>query len=117
MKAKSKCETKFCRNDKYKNYKICNKCKSRRFRANNPMRSAYNCLKASAKKRHKEFDIDFDVFVNFCQETQYIARKGITKRKYHIDRKDATKGYTINNIQLLTCSANSKKAATEKYPF
>lgn len=117
MKSANKCQTPYCRNDRYKNYKVCNKCKSREFRKNNPLRSSYNALKNGAKRRGKEFGLAFETFAQFCHETNYIARKGITKRKYHIDRIDASKGYTIDNIQVLTCSANSRKAAGEKYPF
>lgn len=117
MKPTHKCQTKYCRNDRYPGQTTCNKCKSRKFRELNPVRYAYNALKHNARRRGKAFDLDFETFAKFCQSTGYMARKGITKRKLHIDRIDASKGYTIDNIQVLTCSENSRKASGEKYPF
>lgn len=33
----------------------------------------------------------------------------------HIDRKDRTRGYVPDNVQVLTCSENSSKGNREKY--
>jgi hypothetical protein len=48
-------------------------------------------------------------FKQFCQETNYIAGKGRTLLSYSIDRIDNTKGYTIDNIRVITVTENSRK--------
>lgn len=57
----------------------------------------------------KEFKLTFEEFKKFAIETNYIQGKGKNKTSYHIDRIDETKGYTIDNIQVLTNSENVKK--------
>lgn len=89
--------------------RISNSEKSRRYRAKNPIRYAYHNLKSNSKRRGKEFDLTFEQFKEFCYKTNYIQGKGITKDSYSIDRKDNDKGYTIDNIRILTVSENSKK--------
>lgn len=89
--------------------KICSTCSSRNWRKNNPIRYAYNNLKGHAKARGKEFTLTFEQFKEFAVKADYIAKKGRQSYSYHIDRKDETKGYTIDNIQILTNGENVRK--------
>lgn len=73
------------------------------------MRDAYLNLKSNAKRRGKVFELTFDQFREFASQCQYIKKKGRTANSYHIDRIDETKGYTIDNIQLLTNIENIQK--------
>lgn len=75
----------------------------------NPIRAAYLDLKNNAKRRGKDFKLTFEQFKQFCIKTKYIDVKGRGKESYHIDRIDENKGYTIDNIQILTNSQNVKK--------
>ena len=104
-----KCATKYCQTTAAKHRTICSKCISRRYRANNPIQSAYQNLRTNAKRRGKEFDLTFIQFKEFAIKTNYIAGKGRSSTSYHIDRIDEEKGYTIDNIQVLTNAENSKK--------
>lgn len=81
----------------------------RNWRKNNPEKYCYQTLRNNAKRRGKEFDLTFDQFLNFATKTDYILGKGRTRESFHIDRIDETKGYTLNNIQVLTNSENVKK--------
>lgn len=104
-----KCTTKYCNNKALKHRTICGKCKSRKYRENNPIQAAYQNLRTNAKRRNKEFDLTFEQFKEFAIKTNYILGKGKSQTSYHIDRIDETKGYTIDNIQILTNTENVKK--------
>lgn len=72
-------------------------------------------LRDNAKRRGKIFELTFEQFETFAIKTQYYKKKGIYSDNYHIDRIDESKGYTIDNIQVLTNSANIKKFLSYKY--
>lgn len=110
----AKCKTKRCRNY-VKSGEYCSKCKSRKYRENNPERCVYLNLKSNAKRRGKEFDISFDDFLKFAIDTDYFKKRGIKKKSLHIDRIDESRGYTIDNIQTLTNSNNVKKYLRYRY--
>jgi len=73
------------------------------------MKYAYYNLRSNAKHRGKEFDLTFEQFKKFAIETDYFVGKGKKKDSYSIDRIDNNKGYTLDNIQIMTLSENSKK--------
>jgi hypothetical protein len=95
--------------------KICSACQSRIWRAKNTYRAAYIILKFNAKRRGHEFTLTFEQFKKFAIKTKYIKGKGIFRDNLHIDRKDETKGYTIDNIQILTNSQNIRKYLEYKF--
>ena len=73
------------------------------------MRAAYKALRDNSKRRHKEFTLTFEQFQQFAIEVDYIKKKGRSNRAYHIDRQDNDKGYTIDNIRVLTGLQNRRK--------
>lgn len=93
--------------------KKCGYCRLKKWRKDNPIKYAYSNLKNNAKQRGKFFDLTFEQFKKFAIKTEYIKKAGIKKNAYHIDRIDEYGGYTVDNIQLLTNSENSKKFHTE----
>jgi hypothetical protein len=109
----SKCETKYCRNTTDRKY--CSTCRSQQSRQRNPIRYAYNNLKANAKRRGKEFTLTLSEFTYFCIQYDYIQGKGKTKTSFSIDRMENDKGYTKDNIRILTLSDNSKKGSKTLY--
>jgi len=86
----------------------------RDWRSANPIRAAYTNLKQNASRRKKSFAITFEEFAAWCKETNYITRKGREGDKMHIDRINHLKGYSIDNIQILSCRENSQKGNREK---
>jgi hypothetical protein len=86
----------------------------REWRANNPVRDAFNNLKASARRRRKAFTIAYDDFAVWCQQTGYHEMRGRLANEVQVDRIDPHGGYTIDNIQTLTCSANTAKGNRER---
>lgn len=112
------CPVKGCRNKRspehYKHGGVCPRCWMRAWRASNPVRDAWNNLRNSARRRGKLFGITFKEFVQWCAQTSYIELRGHTADCAHIDRIDFRRGYTLDNIQILTCSENSTKGNYEK---
>lgn len=78
-------------------------------RKRDPVRYAYQNLKDNTKHRGIHFDLTIEQFREFCIEYDYIAGKGRSATSYTIDRIDVTQGYTVDNIQRLTKSENSRK--------
>lgn len=103
------CDIKYCINKTPKGRNRCNTCKSKQWREKFPIKAAFNNLKASAKKRNIEFTLTLEEFEEFCYETEYIQYKGKTKHCYSVDRIDNDKGYTRDNIRILTVSENASK--------
>ena len=111
------CQVSWCKNPPaawYQNSKlkilaVCHKCRCRRYRANNPIKYAYESIKDSAKKRSISFTISLEDFTDWCNATGYADNKGKYRLTNHCDRIDATKGYEVGNLQLLTERENVQK--------
>ncbi len=119
------CAVAYCRRKRRadKKSRLCHTCESREYRANHPIRAAYYNLRSHAKRRGIPVTITFDQFEAFVLSTGYIHKKGNRLRSHlNIDRIDNTKGYSVDNIQVLTLYENGCKAwYTDKrgddYPF
>lgn len=93
---------------------ICSRCLMLRWRANNPKRAAWNWLHRSAQKRDIPVKITFEQFVAWGDKHGYFDRKGRQKWNLTIERKDSTRGYELDNMEVLIMSANAAKGASEK---
>jgi hypothetical protein len=91
-------------------HRICNTCASRRKRNKNPLRYAYETLRNNVYRRKGRafFYLTFEEFKQYAIETEYMGKKGITKKGFHIDCKDPTMGYFIGNIRPLTNTLNNQ---------
>lgn len=90
---------------------LCHAHAKREYAQRNPLRYCYNSLKQNAKRRGKEFTLSFDEFAAFAVKTDYINKRGKNSESYTIDRIDPTKGYSADNIQVLTNAQNVRKYA------
>lgn len=108
--AKRICKTKYCKREARKGRTICSTCDKRIWRKNNPLKACFQTLRQNARRRGKEFELTIEQFEKFCFETFYIAGKGRKKQHFSIDRIDNNKGYTVDNIGVLTKTENSKKS-------
>ncbi len=93
------------------NGSLCHAHAKRAYAARNPMRYAYNNLRGNARRRGKVFELTFEQFADFAVKTDYINKRGTGSDSYTIDRIDPTKGYTADNIQVLTNAQNVRKYA------
>lgn len=89
---------------------VCNKCKRRRWRYNNPIKYIHSELCRSAKRRGIYFDIHPGEFIEFCLSNNLYERSSkFSKDTLTVDRIDPELGYTMSNIQVITQSENSKR--------
>lgn len=101
-----KCATKFCRRKRAPNRTLCHRCRNKKYAQRNKIVYAFNVLKSNAKRRCKEFTLTLDEFKTFCTNTGYINNKGTTSNSMTIDRIDNSRGYSFDNIRVLTLSEN-----------
>ena len=104
-----KCSTSYCRNNARPKGKTCHACRSKLYRAKNPVAAAYHLLKSNAKRRGKVFSISLDYFKQFCREFDYIRGKGKTKTSYTVECKINELGYVEGNLQVLPLVENARK--------
>lgn len=113
LKLKSKgslCRISYCRKPRMGKASICAMHHSRRLKEINPSCYFFNLLRCNAKRRGKEFNLTLTEFRLFCEETGYLKNKGRLGHHATIDRIDNEKGYSFDNIQVLSKSMNSFKA-------
>jgi hypothetical protein len=93
----------------------------RRLQENDPVK--YTCvqMRCSAQKRAKkqglEFDITTDFLIEIAPKTCPVFHEPLeygggqkTKMSASLDRIDSTKGYTRDNVQIISSLANSMKS-------
>ncbi len=80
------------------------------------MRYTYNLLKSNARKRKKEFTLTFEHFVEICNNSEYMQKKGRKASSLTLDRVLNELGYGDGNLAVVTKSANSIKRNTVDYP-
>jgi len=105
------CVVAFCNNkagNKGK-FRFCYKHHRQHQKFNNPLRYWFDVLRQNARSRKKEFNLTIEEFKLFCDKTNYLKLKGKNSGSYTIDRINNNKGYTIDNMQVLTLSQNSRK--------
>jgi hypothetical protein len=112
-KSPTLCWNAYCTNDaapaESRTGGLCAKCKKSDYRERNPLRYAFENIRRSAQKRRIQFSLTLEEFEAFCKETNYLKLKGNGCGFMHVDRKDSTKGYSENNIQILEHSENCSK--------
>lgn len=105
-----RCKTPYCRKQPAPGKNFCYKCRSRSYRAANPITALYHRAKGHAKERGHEFLLTRDQFEAFCHETGYHLTKGRTAEAMSIDRIRGDEPYQVGNIQIKSVSANSIKS-------
>lgn len=88
---------------------------SAEWRRKNPIHAAYLNKKSNAKKRGIPFMLTLEEWTEFCIATDYVKSQAETRTAYHVDRIDNNKGYTIDNIELITAADNVRKQWTVDY--
>lgn len=73
------------------------------------MKYHFNLLRCGANRRKIPFDLTYEEYEKFCVETGYHEKRGKQPSSLTIDRKNATRGYSYDNIQVLTHAENSAR--------
>lgn len=113
-KKAGKCKAYRCPDNSTKKDRFCSKHSKRFQKEKNEASYVYNLVKSNAGKRKIEFTITLDEFKLFCKETDYLALRGKKASSASIDRINPLKGYSYDNIQVLSLADNSAKMHTDK---
>lgn len=117
---RGRCPVSRCRNaprnlrDHPQSAQLCGSHAKELWRIRNPVQAAYDTLRTHARARRKEFTITLAEFRSLVEPTRYLDDKGNERHSLHIDRIDATLGYTTGNLQVLTCTENVVKGNAER---
>lgn len=103
-----------CMKSKIASSSLCPKHKRARQKMQNPYRYWYDVLRQNARARKIFFDLDFEYWKDWCDETGYLIIKGKGAEYGTVDRIRPELGYVKGNLQILTCRANSKKVWVDK---
>lgn len=117
-----KCPVRFCRRDsragdgnrKPAKHRLCCKHRSTLTRILDPVRTTFAEKKSNAKTRGIEWKLTLEQYREVVMQQEYMDNKGRTRHCLHLDRKDATKGYEVGNLQIITCAENVAKGNKER---
>lgn len=117
-----RCPVKFCRRPsradragrKPSAHRLCGRHSKAAWRLNHPTEHAFSNARHHARQRGIVWLITLDEFRLFVEGQGYVDGKGSFKLCLHLDRIDATKGYEVGNLQVLTCTANVTKGNQER---
>jgi len=93
---------------------LCGSHHKEKWRMDNPAHAAFDNLRTSARKRKIPFDLTLEEFLRVIEATSYLDDKGRERHCLHIDRIDVTRGYSLDNLQVLTCGENVVKGHKER---
>jgi hypothetical protein len=103
------CKAYRCTNDHSKKDRFCSKHSKRYQKEKNEVSYVYNNAKSNAGRRKILFTLTLDEFKLFCKETNYLNLRGKKAGSASIDRVDPLKGYSYDNIQIMSLAENSAK--------
>ncbi len=98
-----------------KSHQLCGRHAKQLWRLQNPLHAAFDNLRSSARKRKIPFNLTLEQFREFTNNTDYVEGKGRRPNALQIDRINPNLGYSPENIQILTTSANVSKGNKERH--
>jgi len=101
---------------------LCNRCNSERVKCTSPESKMFQRAKGRAKQKGLDFNLTVKdiVIPKYCPilEIELVCKSGAPggqKNSPALDRKDSKKGYTKDNVQVISHLANMMKShATEE---
>jgi hypothetical protein len=85
------------------------------WRKRNPFKAAWRQMVDKCRRKRRHLGLTYEQFEEFCRATGYTDGSGRHRHNLHIDRIDPRKGYTVDNIQALTCTENTAKGNRERH--
>jgi len=110
----TRCATKYCRNKRAKKRSLCERCRKRAYREKHPVKAYYHNLCSHARKRKLRVEFSFEEFEVWAFSAGFFTESGRDEEK-HIDRRDGSKNYTLENIQVLSANENIVKGNRERH--
>lgn len=99
---------------------ICNHCNSERVKSSSPTYKMYQRSKVRAKKCNREFNLEINdiIIPTHCPilgvELSTKVGSGGDQKSPSLDRIDSSRGYTKDNIQVISSLANRMKSDADK---
>ena len=112
-RTKGKCYAARCSNSCRPKDTYCPRCQARRYKILWPARYAYYKLRWSAIRRRIDCSLTLEDWELFWEENDLGSSYGKTGSSLTVDRIDAAKGYSLQNIQVLTNEENGRKGRIE----
>ena len=81
----------------------------REWKRKNPIKYFYSKLKYRAAERGHEFTLTLEEWSKFVSEHDLLAKRGKTATSLSVDRHDPRKGYSYDNLRVMTLSENASK--------
>lgn len=107
------CQAYGCKNLKGQG-RLCHKHARRREKERDPIGYAFRVTRQNARRRGKAWGLTRAEFEEFCAESGYLEKKGRRPDSASIDRIDRRRGYSADNIKILSLSDNGRKGCSEK---
>lgn len=114
------CSNKMCKNMfkiTSKTVTLCNFCNSKRVKTNDPIKKMWYRAKSRSKNKKLDFNLDYsDIIIpTFCpilgiELKQYSGNSGGKNHSPALDRIDNSKGYSKDNIMVISHLANMMKS-------
>lgn len=111
-----RCTTVRCLGTPKKNRLECDKCRQRKCRVKNELRTTYIQKRRNAWKDSIEFSLTIEEWEDFCNETNYLNLRGPNGDDMTVGRINHFKGYSRDNIKIQTRIDNSKEGKSGQRP-
>lgn len=109
-----KCPVLRCRCYSRPKGKLCSKHSTQLWRIKHPVKAAFSNSRHHAKQRGIEWGMTLEEYSSIVDLQRYIDGKGVARMCLQLDRKDHTRGYFLDNIQVITCGENTAKGNSER---
>ena len=73
-------------------------------------KSKFTVQRHDARKRGIKFNLTFEEWCGWWNQTGHWYERGVRKGQYVMARFDDTGSYKLNNIKCITCTENHKEA-------
>jgi len=121
LKRAGRCPVLYCRRDSRTNegrkpsvHRLCSMHERNLRRLKDPARVLFYEKRSDAKRRGKDWSLTLEQFREVVAQQDYLDCRGNTRHCLHLDRIDNTRGYHMDNIQIITCTENVVKGNKER---
>lgn len=99
------CRVPTCNNPSARHRTLCHKCRSRKYKRNNPWRYYYNSHKQSARRRKIPWKLTFKQFRKIWRDSGKFEAK-VNGEGWSMHRVDVNKGYEVENVEIIPVQLN-----------
>lgn len=79
------------------------------------LRRSYTRSKCQAKYRGQTWNIEFEEYLEIWRVGEEYLKPGRGKSDFHLGRKDITKGWSVDNVQVLNRGQHLSERMLKQY--